>query len=29
MEDGRVSHSGCMFVVSHGYDGFGGVRDGW
>ena len=26
MEDGRVSHSWCMSVVSHGYGGLGGDR---
>ena len=26
MEGGRVSHSWCMCVVSHGYVGFGGGR---
>ena len=28
VEGGRVSHSWCMCVVSHGYGGFGGGRDG-
>ena len=28
MEGGRVSHSWCMGVVSHGYGGLGGGRDG-
>ena len=26
MEDGRVSHSWCMYVVGHGYGGFGEGR---
>ena len=26
MKGGRVSHSWCMSVVSHGYGGLGGVR---
>ena len=26
MKGGRVRHSGCMSVVSHGYGGFGGGR---
>ena len=32
VEGGRLRHNGCMFVVSHGYGGFGGGRfadDGW
>ena len=28
VEGGRVSHSWCMCVVSHGYDGVGGSTDG-
>ena len=28
MEDGQVSHSWCMCVVSHGCDGLDGGRDG-
>ena len=28
VEGGRVSHSWCMSVVSHGYGVLGGVRDG-
>ena len=28
VERGRVSHSWCLGVVSHGYDGLGGDRDG-
>ena len=28
VEGGRVSHSWCMVVVSHGYGGLGGGRDG-
>ena len=28
VEDRLVSHSWCMCVVSHGYGGFGGDRDG-
>ena len=28
VEDGRVSHSLWMCVVSHCYGGFGGVKDG-
>ena len=28
MEGGRVNHSKCMCVVSHGYYGLGGGRDG-
>ena len=27
-EGGRVSHSLCLCVVSHGYGGLGGGRDG-
>ena len=27
-EGGGVSHSWCMSVVSHGYGGLGGGRDG-
>ena len=27
VEGGRVSHSGCMCVVSNGYGGLGGGRD--
>ena len=28
VEGGRVSHSWCMCVVDHGYDGLGGGMDG-
>ena len=28
VESGRVRHSWCMCVVSHGYGGMGGGRDG-
>ena len=28
VESGRVSHSWCRCVVSHGYGGLGGGRDG-
>ena len=28
VEGGRVSHSWCMSVVSHRYDGLGADRDG-
>ena len=28
MEGGRVSHTWCVCVVSHGYVGLGGGRDG-
>ena len=27
VKGGRVSHSFCMCVISHGYSGLGGVRD--
>ena len=26
VEGGRFSHSWCMCVISHGYDGFGGMK---
>ena len=28
MEGGRVSHTYCMCIVSHGHGGVGGGRDG-
>ena len=28
VKGGRVSHSWCMCVISHGYGGFGGGRGG-
>ena len=28
VEGGRVSHSWCLCVISYGYGGFGGGRDG-